>query len=107
MAIKSSGNSLAFSEIEAEFGQNGGRSLGAYRLTQSVGSLSNLPLDSGIPTSGQIKFSDFYGKKLNVVVDCHSGGREDRKSQKEINGITMLLQSSVVLELRKRVEVKL
>mgnify|MGYP001218042280 CR=1 FL=1 len=82
MAIKSSGSSLAFSEIEAEFGQNGGRSLGAYRLTQSVGSLSNLPLDSGIPTSGQIKFSDFYGKKLNVVVDCHSGGREDRKSAK-------------------------
>ena len=82
MAIKNSGSSLAFSEIEAEFGQNGGRSLGAYRLTQSVGSLSNLPLDSGIPTSGQIKFSDFYGKKLNVVVDCHSGGREDRKSAK-------------------------
>ena len=82
MAIKSSGNSLAFSEIEAEFGQNGGRSLGGYRLTQNVGSLSNLPLDSGIPTSGQIKFSDFYGKRLNVVVNCHSGGREDRKSAK-------------------------
>ena len=82
MAIKSSGNSLAFSEIEAEFGQNGGRSLGGYRLTQNVGSLSNLPLDSGIPTSGQIKFSDFYGKRLNVVVDCHSGSREDRKSAK-------------------------
>ena len=82
MAIKNSGSSLAFSEIEAEFGQNGGRSLGAYRLTQSVGSLSNLPLDTGIPTSGQIKFSDFYGKKLNVVVDCHSGSREDRKSAK-------------------------
>ena len=82
MAIKSSGSSLSFSEIEAEFGQNGGRSLGGYRLTQSVGSLSNLPLDSGIPTSGQIKFSDFYSKKLNVVVDCHSGSREDRKSAK-------------------------
>ena len=82
MAIKNSGSSLSFSEIEAEFGQNGGRSLGAYRLTQSVGSLSNLPLDSGIPTSGQIKFSDFYGKKLNVIVDCHSGSREDRKSAK-------------------------
>ncbi len=82
MSIKSSGNSLAFSEIEAEFGQNGGRSLGGYRLTQNVGSLTNLPLDSGIPTSGQIKFSDFYGKRLNVVVDCHSGGREDRKSAK-------------------------
>ena len=82
MAIKNSGSSLSFSEIEAEFGQNGGRTLGSYRLTQNVGSLSNLPLDSGIPTSGTIKFSDFYSKKLNVVVDCHSGGREDRKSAK-------------------------
>ena len=82
MTLKASGNDLSFSEIEAEFGQNGSRSLGGYRLTQSVGSLSNLPLDSGIPTSGQIKFSDFYSKQLNVVVDCHSGSREDRKSAK-------------------------
>ena len=80
MTIKSSGSSLSFSEIETEFGANGSRSLGGYRLTQNVGSLSNLPLDNGIPTSGQIKFSDFYSKQLNVVVDCHSGGREDRKS---------------------------
>ena len=78
MAIKSSGSSLSFSEIEAEFGSNGTRSLGSYRLSQNIGSLSNLPLDSGIPTSGQIKFSDFYSKRLNIVVDCHSGGREDR-----------------------------
>ena len=82
MTIKSSGNPLAFSEIETEFGANGTRSLGSYRLTQSVGTLSNLPLDTGIPTSGQIKFSDFYGKQLNIVVDCHSGGREDRITAK-------------------------
>ena len=78
MTIKSSGSSLSFSEIEAEFGSNGTRSLGSYRLTQNVGSLTNLPLDSGVPTSGTIKFSDFYSKRLNIVVDCHSGGREDR-----------------------------
>ena len=82
MAIKGSGSSLSFTEIEAEFGQNGSRSLGAYRLSQNIGSLSNLPLDSGIPTSGTIKFSDFYSKRLNVVVDCHSGGEETRKSAK-------------------------
>ena len=82
MTIKSSGSSLSFSEIEAEFGANGSRSLGSYRTTQNVGELSNLPLDSGIPTSGQIKFSDFYSKKLNVVVDMHSGGTEFRKSAK-------------------------
>ena len=32
-------------------------------------SLSNLPLDTGIPTSGEIKFSQFYGKQLNMIVD--------------------------------------
>jgi len=82
MAIKGSGSSLSFSEIEAEFGSNGTRSLGSYRLSQNVGSLSNLPLDSGIPTSGTIKFSDFYSKRLNVVVDCFSGGEETRKIAK-------------------------
>ena len=80
MTIKSSGSQLAFSEIETEFGANGTRSLGSYRTSQNVGELSNLPLDSGIPTSGQIKFSDFYGKSLNVIVDMHSGSTEFRKS---------------------------
>ena len=82
MAIKSSGTQLSFSEIEAEFGSNGERSLGDYRLTQNVGELSNLPLDVGVPTSGQIKFSDFYNKKLNVVVNCYSGGDEFHKNAK-------------------------
>ena len=70
---------LSFSEIEAEFGDNPGRSLGQYRRDDPSGnfdnaspsgsSLSNLPLDTGIPTSGEIKFSDFYGKQLNMIVD--------------------------------------
>ena len=79
MTIKSSGNQLSFSEIEAEFGDNPGRSLGQYRRDDPSGnfdnaspsgsSLSNLPLDTGVPTSGEIKFSDFYGKQLNMIVD--------------------------------------
>ena len=81
MALQGSGQ-ISFSNIENEFGANGGRSLGGYRTSQNVGELSNLPLDAGIPTSGQIKFSDFYSKKLNVVVDMHSGGTEFRKSAK-------------------------
>ena len=78
MAIKNSGSPLNFSEIEDEFGQNPGRSLGRYRNThpdfgnKNLGELSNLPLDTGIPTSGQIKFSDFYSKRANIVVDLHS-----------------------------------
>ena len=74
MTIKSSGSQLAFSEIEAEFGANGSRSLGSYRLSQSVGELSNLPLDSGVPTSGQIKFSDFYSTKLQTIVNFYGSG---------------------------------
>ena len=81
MALQGSGQ-ISFSQIENEFGQNGERSLGDYRTSQSVGELSNLPLDSGIPTSGQIRFSDFYSKRLNIVVDMHSGGDEFRKSAK-------------------------
>ena len=83
MALPSSG-SLNFSQIEAEFGSNSTRALGSYRspktgsYPQTVGELSFGSLDTGIPTSGTIKFGDFRGKKLNVVVDCYSGGTEYR-----------------------------
>ena len=80
MAVKSSGSPLAFSEIEAEFGQNSDRDLGEYRVSQTVGGLSNQPLDTSIPQSGAIKFSDFYTKRLNVVIDYHSGSSENRPS---------------------------
>ena len=46
-------------------------------FTQNVGSLQST-FRFGIPTSGTIKFSDFYSKRLNVVVDCFSGGDETR-----------------------------
>tara|TARA_X000000368_G_scaffold43648_1_gene31406 strand:+ start:837 stop:1925 length:1089 start_codon:yes stop_codon:yes gene_type:complete len=95
MTIKSSGSSLAFSEIEAEFGQNGLRSLGRYRANsihftnKTAGDLGRitspegyLPLDNGVPKEGEIAFSDFYSKKLNIVVDCHSGSTESRKNAK-------------------------
>jgi hypothetical protein len=73
MTVKPSGSSLSFGEdIVKEFGLPPGRNLGAYRVSQNVGTLTNLPLDTGVPQSGQIKFSDFYGKKLNVVVDLYS-----------------------------------
>ncbi len=84
MTIKSSGSQLAFTEIEAEFGAGGGeRRLGKYRrddilftydgTNKNLGnsSLGTPPLDTGIPTSGEIKFSDFYGKKLNLVIDYY------------------------------------
>ena len=81
MALQSSGQ-ISFSNIINEFGQPPGKNLGAYRVSQSVGALSNLGLDNNdslnatIPQSGTIKFSDFYSKKLNIVVNYHTGGTE-------------------------------
>ena len=80
MAVKASGSPLKFTEIEAEFGQNNDRDLGEYRVSQTVGGLSSQPLDTGIPQSGAIKFSDFYSKRLNVIIDYHSGSTENRPS---------------------------
>ena len=101
MTIKNSGSQLSFSEIESEFGNNPGRSLGQYRRDDPSGnfdnaspsgsSLSNLPLDTGIPTSGEIKFSQFYGKQLNMIVDYFddtgsSGGEADNILNREDDG---------------------
>ena len=75
MSIKSSGK-LKFSDIENEFGQaesQYGRSMSNYRRAYDYGDME-LPLDSGLPTSGSISFSDFYSKELNVIVDAYSGG---------------------------------
>jgi hypothetical protein len=67
MTIKASG-SLSFSEIAQEHGFPPGRNLGAYRMSKSIGSLTGLPLATGIPQSGEIKFSDFYSTRLNTVL---------------------------------------
>jgi hypothetical protein len=62
-------------------------------VSQSVGSLANLPLDTGIPQSGSISFSDFYSKRLNIVVDFHSGGSESRqiaRDRYDNNSVTVI-----------------
>ena len=106
MTIKASGTgSLSFEDdIEKEFGENPSRSLGSYRRdhpdfsNKNCGSLTNLPLDDGIPTSGEIKFSDFYGKKLNIVVDYYSvaENRED-----VTNEATMLPHTDMSIKMRR------
>ena len=79
MTLPSSPNQLSFSQIETEFGGAGVSRLGKYRRNDDdfdnaspSGSDLNLPLDTGIPTSGEIKFSDFHGKKLNIIVDYYT-----------------------------------
>tara|TARA_B100000927_G_scaffold139821_1_gene112877 strand:- start:696 stop:1745 length:1050 start_codon:yes stop_codon:yes gene_type:complete len=100
MTIKSSGNPLAFSEIETEFGAQSPRSLGAYRHSQTVNGLTFNGIDTGIPSGSndEIKFSDFYGKSLNIVVDCYSGSTEFRISAKNKwnnNNIVIINPSTV------------
>ena len=83
MALQASGQ-IKYSEIIAEFGTPNSGGIGEYRLSENVGSLSNLPLDTGVPQSGQIKFSDFYSKKLNHVVDLYSiGNNTSRQNAKD------------------------
>ena len=102
MTIKASGTPnppLSFSEIEAEFGAQSPRSLGSYRHTQTVNGLTFNGIDSGIPSSGEIKFSDFYGKSLNIVVDCFSGSTESRinaKNNKWNNNDIVIINPSTV-----------
>ena len=91
MALPSTG-SLSFSQIEQEFGNNNTeadekRTLGKYRISQTVGGMSNLPLDTGIARgTSPIKFSEFRGKRLNVVVSyntTNTGGIERATYAKE------------------------
>ena len=82
---KTLGQTLRFKDdIEAEFGAQSPRSLGSYRHSQTVGGLTFDGIDGGIPSgpNDTIKFSDFYGKSLNIVVDCFSGSDEFRISAK-------------------------
>ena len=83
MALTASGT-IKYSEIIAEFGTPNSGGLGEFRLSENVGTLTNLPLDTGVPQSGQIKFSDFYSKRLNQVVDLYSiGNSTTRQNAKD------------------------
>ena len=89
MALQGSGR-IKYSQIIAEFGTPTNGGLGEYRLSggEEVGSLTDIPLDVGVPTSGEIKFSDFYGKRLNQIVDLYSSSvdetfRQDAKDRWE------------------------
>ena len=86
MVLPTGESPVSFSQIRNEFGTVGTDSatapvrLGQYRrddasfTNKNVGELSNLPLDTGIPTSGAINVDAFHGKKLNTVIDLHESG---------------------------------
>ena len=91
MTLPTGESPISFSQIRTEFGDGTNTAtspvrLGQYRRDDSaftnknVGELTNLPLDTGIPTSGAINVDSFHGKKLNVIVDYYSGSTEIRPS---------------------------
>ena len=91
MSLQGSG-AIKFSDITSEFGTPSGKNLGAFRVSQTVGE-KVFPLDDGVPTSGPIKFSDFYNKQLTCVIDYHSGGNVNRvqaPDQWNANNVTVI-----------------
>ena len=91
MALQASGQ-IKYSEIIAEFGTPNSGGLGEFRVSENVGTLTNLPLDTGVPQgNSQIKFSDFYSKRLNQVVDLYSIGngstRQNAKNRWNNNNV--------------------
>ena len=88
-------NSISFGQIETEFGQTASRGIGQYRTNRVYGAWdtanagifprvrsdglsfplsTNAGLDANadIPTSGPIKWSDFYSGKRTVLIDAYS-----------------------------------
>ena len=101
MTLPTSGNSISFQQISDEFGDNDTSSLGGYRIRSGgatfpqtfPGGLSFNGIDTGIPNSGEIKFSDFHGKKLNIVVDFYTGGtvyRQNALTKYNGNSVTVI-----------------
>lgn len=76
MPINKSSGTITADEIRDEFGPTGTVSFDDYRVSETHGSLSGMPLDKlaganqdkNIPQSGVLSFSDFYNSRLNVVV---------------------------------------
>ena len=88
---------ISAADIRNEFGpssESGEKvQLGSYRVSQTVGALSNLPLDDGIPQSGQISFNDFKNRKLNVIVNYHSSNEtrpQDARARYNANNTTTI-----------------
>ena len=79
MALQSSG-SITARDIAIELGYTQGAEtkIGDYRLNGGQDFTGvKLPVSEGVPTSGEIKFSDFYDARRTLVVDYHSGSPEN------------------------------
>ena len=104
MPVQGSGQ-ISADDIRDEFGPlNGSVSFDDYRVSEDHGSLQNMPLDqraganqdTDIPSSGAIRFSNFYNGKLNVVTRIT---QNDRSARNEYDNNT---RTNVVGGLRGR-----
>ena len=86
MALQSSGP-ISTTDIANEFGYSlgatNGIKIGDYRGQNFTNSNDppntvRIPTSEGVPTSGQVKFSDFYGGRLTLVVNYFSGSGENK-----------------------------
>ena len=71
MSSKTPTGQIAASDLRSVFGEtgaNGRVDLGNFRVTHNVDEMTNMPLDEGVPQSGQITFNDLRGKRLNIIV---------------------------------------
>ena len=76
MTLPSTGKITA-ANIRDEFGpttESGEKvSLGAYRIDENYGELTERRLDDGMPGPGEkISFQSFRGKKLNIIIDYYT-----------------------------------
>ena len=80
MTLQSSG-SITARDIAIELGYTQGAEtkIGDYQLSGGQDfSGVKLPVSENVPTSGEIKFSDFYEARRTLVVDYHSGSAENK-----------------------------
>ena len=116
MVLPAGESPVSFSQIRTEFGTDGDNAtgpvrLGQYRSTDSsfsnkdVGGLLNQPLDEGIPTSGAINVDAFHDKRLNVIIDYHSGSTENRPSpaRSKYNAISQNENRTVIGGFKDRI----
>ncbi len=79
-------NSLSFSEIENEFGNNVTRSMGGYRMQNlNIGDLTEVSLsrdgsgpnaNNRIPVDNEpISFSHFFSSKQNIIIDFYTNNQ--------------------------------
>jgi len=92
MTLQTTG-SISFQDIINEFGEisSTGDDIGSYRVRQTVGEMTNLPLDEGIPQgTSSISFADFYGKKLNIIISYSSSTNRPPSGRNKWNNNTDL-----------------